>query len=159
SDLAGSIHERCRSGYGKTRVRCSKSPFDQDSERPDITKIESCRNERGKVLRELHRRHLTATPVLMASKAISEVGIVSIDPSAGYSRALFFESISAGACADGCRSRLGVFAMKIAKAHKRRGHTLTGGYTPPLAASAPNLLRQGSDHVFQKLVFDLFTIA
>src|SRR5262249_29044449 len=31
--------------------------------------------------------------------------------------------------------------------------------TAPLSVSAPHLLRAGSDHVFQKLVFDLFTIS
>jgi DNA-binding MarR family transcriptional regulator len=32
-------------------------------------------------------------------------------------------------------------------------------YIAPLSVSAPSLLRAGSDHVFQKLVFDLFTIS
>jgi|SRR5215831_4324422 len=31
--------------------------------------------------------------------------------------------------------------------------------TAPLSVSAPHLLRAGSDHVFQKVVFDLFTIS
>jgi DNA-binding MarR family transcriptional regulator len=49
--------------------------------------------------------------------------------------------------------------MSISKASNRH---VTGGvaaYTAPASISAPSLLRAGGDRVFEKLVFDLFTIS
>jgi len=46
--------------------------------------------------------------------------------------------------------------MSISKFSKRRN---IASYTAPSSVSAPSLLRAGSDRVFQKLIFDLFTIS
>ena len=43
------------------------------------------------------------------------------------------------------------------RSQRRRAHAIA--YVPPPTVSTPSLLRGGSDHVFQRLVFDLFTIA
>ena len=49
--------------------------------------------------------------------------------------------------------------MSVAKFPKRRTRSATIAYVAPLTVTAPALLRLGSDRVFQKLVFDLFTIS
>src|SRR5215470_4815440 len=46
--------------------------------------------------------------------------------------------------------------MSISKFSKRRD---IASYTTAPSVSAPNLLSSGSDRVFQKLIFDLFTIS
>jgi DNA-binding MarR family transcriptional regulator len=48
--------------------------------------------------------------------------------------------------------------MSISRLSKRRRADAIAYVAPP-TVSAPNLLRAGSDRVFQKLVFDLFTIS
>ena len=48
--------------------------------------------------------------------------------------------------------------MSISKVSKRR-LTETRTYMAPPTVSVPSLLRGGSDRIFQKLVFDLFTIS
>jgi DNA-binding MarR family transcriptional regulator len=48
---------------------------------------------------------------------------------------------------------------RIAKLPNRRSPAEVNPYLPPLSVSAPSLLRAGSDRIFQKLVFDLFTIS
>jgi DNA-binding MarR family transcriptional regulator len=47
----------------------------------------------------------------------------------------------------------------MSKSRKRDVPSKGAPYQPPLSISAPSLLRTGSDHVFQKLVFNLFTIS
>ena len=42
---------------------------------------------------------------------------------------------------------------------KRRVAADAARFTPPPSVSAPALLHQGSDRVFQKLIFDLFTVS
>lgn len=49
--------------------------------------------------------------------------------------------------------------MPISKLPKRRLPTEIVPYLAPPSVSAPSLLRGGSDRIFQKLVFDLFTIS
>jgi len=45
------------------------------------------------------------------------------------------------------------------KRSKRQQRINSAPYTPPLTASSPSLLRSGSDHMFQELIFNLFTIS
>jgi MarR family transcriptional regulator, organic hydroperoxide resistance regulator len=49
--------------------------------------------------------------------------------------------------------------MPISKLPKRRVPGEVAPYLAPPSVSAPGLLRAGSDRIFQKLVFDLFTIS
>jgi DNA-binding MarR family transcriptional regulator len=49
--------------------------------------------------------------------------------------------------------------MPTSKFPKRRLPADVVPYLPPSSVSAPSLLQAGSDRVFQKLIFDLFTIA
>jgi DNA-binding MarR family transcriptional regulator len=49
--------------------------------------------------------------------------------------------------------------MPISKRPKSRSLAKDDAYRPPPGVSAPNLLRTGSDRIFQKLVFNLFTIS
>jgi len=49
--------------------------------------------------------------------------------------------------------------MPISKLPKRRLPAEIVPYLAPPSVSAPSLLRGGSDRIFQKLVFDLFTIS
>ena len=49
--------------------------------------------------------------------------------------------------------------MPISKPPKRRVPGEVAPYLAPLSVSAPSLMRAGGDRIFQKLVFDLFTIS
>jgi hypothetical protein len=49
--------------------------------------------------------------------------------------------------------------MPISRLPRRRLPVEVVPYLAPLSVSAPSLLRAGSDQIFQKLVFNLFTIS